>query len=345
MTKHILRIVVTVVILAGVGLLLYFFVFKPTNTDTTFNALKDLETYKQHGGYSNAMLSIKESDVGQPIYGDDGKIINIREKILGATSGVGNADDTPSFVIVEKGLEEVYSYYVNYFLFAEDVSNKQDKSLKEKIASYKSSLQTVSNSIQAIMEYESAIMSSGTVEGSSSALEAIKQELENKYTTFANSYKDSFKKYNDLIIELRSIVADKVFDGEFLYDAHATYLDVILLFSNGFSSSETEATESSGLQKAFIVYNKFVELKVSEDEFFNEKASKFVNAYLNLAKKFSKDLELVSNASFIQDAINELAHLPPSGLSGYEGFRSLNLNQDAYTDLKTLLTYIGLLGS
>ena len=62
MTKHILRLIVTIAILAAVGLCLWLFVFKPTDTETTFALLENLDTYKESSGYTSDLAEIAEED-------------------------------------------------------------------------------------------------------------------------------------------------------------------------------------------------------------------------------------------------------------------------------------------
>lgn len=359
--KHILRMIVTIVVLTAVGLCLWFFVFKPTDTETTFTLLKDLTTYKETSGYNSDLAKISSYN-NISCYTE--ATLTERYRLFGAGDATVSIPDSnnPSTTVTASSfykdynygralgsLDEIYDVYASYTLFAEDVSNKEMKNIKDKANAYKGAIANIVASMKNLIEYEEICKSA-----SSPISDGLKNELENRYTDFSSNYKVAFGAYYDLIISVQEIVKEKTFNGEFVYDAQTSYLDIILMLNSAFfntandtvsiikntSNSATDLTaEQVALKKACMAIDVYESYESSG--WIDISASEFLAAYTAVIQNYSSDLSKVMNAKFNFFAVLGL-ETDGLGEGSVEGFAPSNISTGAKPYIKTILEFCGI---
>ncbi len=367
MTKHILRFVVTIVILVALGLCLWFFVFKPDDTETTFSTIEELIDYRKSSDYSSNILKIQTFN-NDTLYTDAAKAD--RYRIFGApdsaTVSVLNLEtpenetdtiDVASFYKdynyqnVLGSLDDAFELYASYTLFAENVSNKEMKSVKEKVNSYKSAIAAVITSSNSVIEYENICKTTASI------TDGLKEELANRYEDFASKYKSAFNQYYDLIIEIQNLVKARTFNGNFVYDAQTCYYDFLLMLNSSFAVTESDATseiistpynkenlsvEQVALKKACMA------ITSAPTEWFDDvgetAVSEFLTAYLAVTKDYQVDLGKIVDARFNFFSIDAIkTGVAEADDKSNTDFRSSNINTAAKGYIKTILEFCGVI--
>lgn len=357
MTKHILRLVVTIVILGVVGLCLWLFVFKPSESETAFSILEGIEEYKDQISYNEKLDTITSYN-NTDCYTNE--TLLERERIFGGTTR--NVDGAKSFYNeyyyqkVTKSLDKIYDIYSSYVLLAENVSKKQLKQVQQDAKEYKSALSAVTDKADRVIEYEKIC-----VRASSSEKNGLKSELSNRYTALKDAYKGAFQSYYKLIVHLRTIVQDRTFNGEFVYDAHTSYLDIMLLFDSNLIGVPTDAAEEikndnvnkiiltkeqTAMKKACIIADNYGVRGAKGnlawvDAVGETEVSDFLNAYVEISLKFQEQLKLVADYRFNFQAINALG---TSDIDvGEEGYKASSVDSSSVASIKTVLKFCGII--
>ena len=357
MTKHILRLVVTIVILGVVGLCLWLFVFKPSESETVFSILESIEEYKDQISYENKLKTITKYN-NTDCYTD--ATLLERERMFGGTDR--DIDGAKSFYNeyyyqkVTESFDKIYNIYSSYVLLAENVSKKQLKQIQQETKEYKSAIATVADKADKVIEYEKIC-----VRASSSEKNSLKDELSNRYTALKNAYKGAFESYYKLIVNLQTIVKDRTFNGEFVYDAHTSYLDIMLLFDSSLIDVSTDLAqdvkndnvnktiltrEQTALKKACIIADTYNVRGAKGnlawvDAVGETEVSNFLNAYVEISSKFQSQLNLVADYRFNFQAINALG---TSDLDvGEEGYKASSVDSSSVASIKTVLKFCGII--
>ena len=142
MTKHIVRIVVALLVLAVLGYLVYFFAFKPSPDISTFNSLTKLNTKEEQINLASKVDKLKQDDS----YSSDDSYKTLAFIV---------DDDTSKETLETKYnyLHAIYDYYYGYTSFASGVKSSSQKDVNNKISAYTNALSRLASSIDEANAY------------------------------------------------------------------------------------------------------------------------------------------------------------------------------------------------
>ncbi len=236
--KVFLRVVVTILILTGLGFGIYFIFFKPAGDDVVFLKLSEVMEYKQQTG-TDAISSNRVEDkinlINQqqtvvasinPIY--DGEVCRTNSNLL-YTSGSSfelNVNETTRVVISCKAMDDklsaIFDYYFAYTQAGKNVSKNTQKDIAKAIKAYKTSYSELNIKLNSIISMQNSIINAGN------ANENFALELSNRYYNAVVSYRECLKNYSDLILKVKEFVIKYVFDSSIINDKDITTNDILL---------------------------------------------------------------------------------------------------------------------
>lgn len=238
--KVFLRVLVTVLILTGLGFGVYFIFFKPAGDDVVFLKLSNIMEYKQTNGV-DAITSNRVDDKINLIVQNQDSIATIDR------NGIYSCDFNSSLLLnpnefnvevvsdgsvknynivscksMDEKLNGVFDYYFAYSQAAKNVSKNTQKDLEKAIKEYKGAYDELNQKLNAIISVQNSIIATAD-DNENYAL-----ELNNRYYNAVVAYRNCLKNYSDLILKVKNYVIKYVFDNSIINDADITQNDIML---------------------------------------------------------------------------------------------------------------------
>lgn len=262
--KVFLRVVVTVLILCGLGFGTYFIFFKPANEDVVFLKLSQMMEYKDYQGNSYSANRRIDEKIGivrtgrrnDSAYKDSGIIISdgstieiYLEKYYKLLDNNGNI----SCVEIDEQLTNVYNYYFAYTQASKKVKKSVQNDMQKAIDTYLKAYDELNEKLNKIISLQNVInelideetdlkTEDSKPDISEENKTAIKnqiielrtrinsyaQELSDRYLLAVNKYRACLREYTDLILKVKDFVINYVFDGESATDKDVVKNDIYL---------------------------------------------------------------------------------------------------------------------
>lgn len=296
-SKILLRIGVTIGILALIFLGVWLIWFKPSNELEVFNNLTQLQLYKienfntvedNASSRTKMFLSDGKEDNARTYSFDGGNFANngnvkdlsIQIKNYRAymfsefdtygsyffTDIVNNLNSKVATLIQENiGFDVIYGvmdnafdYYYSYAQLAEHVSNKDVKNMNNKISTLKSSYNDFQTTYNEIVNLEKQLDDFNNY--------TIISEITSLYKNLYLNYFDIIKDFNTLIVNLKDFVNQYVFDGKLTLDKNVVVYDMLLNSVAEFVKEDPTLTLKSGTNKYIANNNINNSEQVNEDD-------------------------------------------------------------------------------
>lgn len=251
--KVFLRVVVTILILCGLGFGTYFIFFKPADDDVVFLKLSQMMEYKDYQGNSYST----NRRVGEKI-----GIIRTGRRVAADVDPYGGSkvyyeylDDNGNTgcVEIDNELTNVYNYYFAYTQASKKVKKSVQNDMQKAIDTYLKAYDELNEKLNMVISLQDVInelldertslqaelKKTGISEENTNAIDtqieklkteinSYAQELSDRYLLALNKYRACLKDYTDLILKVKDFVITYVFDGEPATDKDVVKNDIYL---------------------------------------------------------------------------------------------------------------------
>jgi len=246
MTKHILRIVVTLIILAILGYVGWSYFFKPKDEIYVYSQIKAIVEKNDESNLSGSLSKNLRILAEKNYYGESGgeteeflssdeqqkELINLRGLIFGLSDSdlingfygslleeIDESDILGSLNVtaLNDGLNEVLLYYFVYTQFAQNTTTTEINAIKPFFNEFNEQYNEINSLVKTIINYQK--------NGSSTV--TINQQTTSYYRMLLDSFKDYLKTYANLNLTLKNYVISKVFENDFSYDFKLIYNDAV----------------------------------------------------------------------------------------------------------------------
>lgn len=225
--KVFLRVLVVVLILAGLGLGTYFIFFKPSDNDAVFASLTEMVEYRSTEG-TNVENSNRSSDKLSKIESQrNGDGMKNKSDYIEAISQnydfliESDANLYLSCQTMDRKLTDVFNYYFAYTQTAQKVQKSVVKNINTSIANYKNAYNDLNLKLNSIINLQNIISDVNNETD-------YKMELVARYGNAVVSYRKTLNEYASLIQEVKSFVEKYVFDGKIINDRDIATFDISL---------------------------------------------------------------------------------------------------------------------
>lgn len=320
MAKHILRIVVTLLIVSTLGYAAWFYFFNPNNDEYVALQIKELivDEDKDNSLTKNLNTLFSKNNygttAGEKVFAESDaqqrEIVRIRKVIFGVAnntevvtyygevaenltnSQINNLRTNElSVKKINDNLFDVLNYYFTYSQFAENTSSQDLKELKTLFKDYNNEYKKMNNLVKTLITWQN--------NGSSST--TVNEQTTNYYRNLVSGFKTYYTTFIDLNLGLKNYVVKRVFNDNLVYDLNLVLNDATLYstlnfvntmgYNEGAFSSETmpssvRQTNKKLYDAALIRYA----LKNNIDNAEQEDRFNFVLNYNTLYKDYTKIL-------------------------------------------------------
>lgn len=254
--KVFLRVVVTILILCGLGFGTYFIFFKPADDDVVFLKLSQMMEYKDYQGNSystnrrvNEKIGIIRTGRRVAAAGDDVDPYGGSKAYYEYLDDNGNI----SCVEIDNELTNVYNYYFAYTQASKKVKKSVQNDMQKAIDAYLKAYDELNEKLNMVISLQDVVnelldertslkaelsktdTSEERKDVINNRLPVLKteinsyaQELSDRYLLALNKYRACLKDYTDLILKVKDFVITYVFDGEPATDKDVVKNDIYL---------------------------------------------------------------------------------------------------------------------
>ena len=303
--KVVVKIIITVLIVAIVGFAVWYFFFSTPEDSATFKKMSQLIDNKENTDIDGILDEIADLEVVEGIETNKAKLLNDSTQPIEIEGGATYY----SYKTMEEVLDLALNNYYVYTQVAKDVGKKPYRKIKSMVNAYNVSYEKLITKLEDMRDYHKDYLS----EENESYKESMKMELKNKYANIGLYYKEALTKEAELVLQLKQFVSKYCFNDNFYTDTKVALLDLISIETISACTKET-ATEigyfvnlKQSIDKYFAVVDGqdiFSGIPVSESGFLNNVEYLFKNYKEGLTKVFSytnaQRVDVV-NGSFVSE--------------------------------------------
>lgn len=371
MAKHILRIVVTLLIVSTLGYAAWFYFFNPNNDEYVALQIKELivDEDKDNSLTKNLNTLFSKNNygttAGEKVFVESDaqqrEIVRIRKVIFGVANNAevvtyyGEVAENLTITQINNlrtnelsikklndNLFDVLNYYFTYSQFAENTSSQDLKELKTLFKDYNNEYKKMNNLVKTLITWQN--------NGSSST--TVNEQTTNYYRNLVSGFKTYYTTFIDLNLGLKNYVVKRVFNDNLVYDLNLVLNDATLYstlnfvntmgYSEGSFASETvpssvRQTNKKLYDAALIRYA----LKNNIDNAEQEDRFNFVLNYNTLYKDYTKILFNTNTTTGPEFSIYFKTNAQKQGIVTGVAGEIVNIQEEFISTVQSTLSFLG----
>lgn len=215
-----MRIVISVVVVAAIGVSIWYFAFRPDIDISTFNQLTSIKKYESSVNLSKTINNI--ADTVSLSRTDAVTLAKEKSFVNGGDTTVKNSNTNNGYVLsyTFDSLKLSLDYYYPYTQMADGVKSSVQKSVTSNLKNYNNKLVTLVDKLNYAWDYEKGSVYDSTVPSTITELAA-------RYDNVAQAFENVNTSLTNLNNSVRSFVISYVFDGSMVYDSKTATFDII----------------------------------------------------------------------------------------------------------------------
>lgn len=274
--KQILRLLIIILIVVGIGWGVYALFFKKDN-DTQFyeTTTAMMNTLEERQEDCNPGMQVYDVQ----IYNDCFSVATSASlNIVDSMDLLGNRRTlgvTGSYGDIHTAQWTTIKYYYSLLQFADEIRLGDVKSMKNKVNDLNTLMDQIATKMYEVKTYQETINKASETEK-----DALYIELSNMYDSLIDIYKTYLQKENNIAFYMKDVVTAYALDGQYLYDAKGATLESFLYQSS-------LVLEHNKNEDVFYAYldDMYAILQLYTDDnqlFFSEKSAAFTTSYQNM---------------------------------------------------------------
>ncbi len=317
MSKHIIRILVTLIILSTIGYGAWVFFLKPNDNEYVYTQMLNVLETVNDGEINTKLTQLSEKDYmgsvapsetnGVTRFASGTTLYNVREFMFQITNqtayekyyGVAqngfnvyvNEDDTTNFSYIDYDqiLDAAMSYYAPYTQFATGVGSEEIKNYNAAQKTYEKTYNEAINKINIIINYQN----------NNQVLDSTKTiVLTDYYKQLLVLVNDYYAAYTNFVIVVQNFVSEFASDSQFIYDLEPIYLNSAVYTISKF----TKIANFASVDFSGVSLNAAA---IANNQYLAESAMYYYN-YQNQEKELNVIFELVNNYNTLASNYSEI---------------------------------------
>ncbi|MBE5735130.1 MAG: hypothetical protein E7361_01630 [Clostridiales bacterium] len=260
--KKALKIILIILLVAGIGIGVYFIFFNIDRNLSVYNNTNDVMRYR-HAldiqneiddlytmGYANNSLSFNQDDHAPIMTTKDRLFLTDRANLIEGGSIEGEHFYYYGYAMYDAVLSEGIRYYGNFASLADLAKYSNTSVVNSAISKYKESVYNLSNKVQDMVLLQNRY----GLEDSA----ITTQDLIDSYESMRNIYRQYLLDQSELVIKLRDFVVEESFDGNYQFETVSMLYDSIASTINSAMRVEKDQ-EINFLNDASIYINLYLD--------------------------------------------------------------------------------------
>ncbi len=344
--KIFLRFLVTIIILAGIGVGVWALFFRKSDSQQVFDALIDYQNFEEETNLFDKITYINPSksapdgaSLGDYQFLNEGEFNDITKLILGEDNlsgddfygymGTARTGTAIKYYSIYSSQQFIINNFTKYTQFGGDVSNKSINKVTDAIDSLKNDINKTVDHIAELVDLQNKIVSN-----MGSNFDANKAVLLDYYKTLCTNVENVIKGQYTLANNLKSFVIENIMNNSMDNDTKTILVDCIVRANEQVINATEYADKVSYIKDSSKIYETAINA-INNNYLTSTDAQEFVSAYEYLLENDTNGLNNLFKIKGEKDAVAS------ADATNTELLTKHQISQTSFEYVKTILTYFG----